>query len=118
MGGMNHQPCKNFLKPSTMLSRHVSMANLQLLQANVFLEDILLAEMAGGRKSLVPIVSTLKGSIKSLADASMTIISLKELMDAHSYQDMPSLHTINLKGIGGELANHGAISLAHGTKCG
>lgn len=111
MGGMNHQPCKSFLKPSTLLSKHVSMANLQLLQANVFLEDILLAEMASGKKSLTPVVSTLKGSIKSLADASIILVSLKELMDARNYQDLPPLHTLNLKGIGSELADHGAINL-------
>lgn len=112
MGGMNRRPCKNFLKPSTMLSKHVSMANLQLLQANVFLDDILLAEMDGSKKSLSPIVSSLKKSIGSLANASITIVSLKELMDAKNYHELPPLLTMNLKGIGCELAEHGAINLA------
>lgn len=111
MGGMNHQPCRNFLKPSTMLSKHVSMANLQLLQANVFLEDILLAEMDNGKKSLAPVIFTLKQSAKSLGDASMTLVSLKELMDERNYQDLPSLHTLNLKELGVELADQGAVNL-------
>lgn len=111
MGGMNHQPCRSFLKPSTVLSKQVSMANIQLLQANVFLEDILLAEMDDGRKSVSPVVSSLKESLKSLSDASVTLASLKDLMDRLKYHDLHTLHTLNLKGVGVELAEHGAVDL-------
>lgn len=45
MGGMNHQPCSKPAPESTRLSRHLSSATVNIMLANIRLEDLIIDEL-------------------------------------------------------------------------
>jgi hypothetical protein len=109
MGGKNHQPCRNYIEPSTRLSRAVSIACIELETANVHLEDLLLAEFSGGRGTVDGICDHLELSRKALLEVMRNIELLQAKMDKLGYKDLPSLHKIDLEKLGQKLADMGMV---------
>lgn len=109
MGGKNHQPCRNYIEPSTRLSRAVSIACIELETANVHLEDLLLAEFGGGHGTVDGICDHLELSRKALLEVMGSIELLQSRMDKLGYKDLPSLHKIDLNKLGQKLADMGLV---------
>lgn len=109
MGGINHQPCGNYIKESTKLSRSMSLAHLNLDLANVALEDILLAELDGRTQSVDHFEKHLSQSIVHLEDTLVDIKVLRAKMAANHFVDLPTLKTLDWPSLGSELARRGII---------
>ncbi len=109
MGGINHQPCKHYLRESTALSRCVSLARSQFEQANIALEDILLLELDKKQGSINPIRHHLQLSQDYLHSALVCLVALKTKMHDLNYQDLPPLHTIDTDQLGQHLATQGIV---------
>jgi hypothetical protein len=102
MGGKNHQPCRTYLVNSTKLSRAMSMAFASLELANVSLEDVIIAELTGGRGNINFIVFNLQESEGHLQKMSESLADLCKQMRMESFQDLPSLKTVNLQALGAQ----------------
>lgn len=100
MGGKNHQPCRSYLVNSTKLSRAMSMAFVGLELANASLEDVIISELSGGLGDIDPILSNLQQSEKYLQEMAEALAGLCNQMQCESFQDLPSLKTINLHALG------------------
>ncbi len=110
MGAKNHQPCNGYLVNSTKLSRSVSLAYIFLEQANVALEDLLLAELTnrnGGNVS--EITENLEHSASALSDALGNCKDLCQQMDKNRYSDPDALATVNLDAVGKLLGSQGLV---------
>jgi len=105
MGGINHQPCKNYLRESTELSRSVSLARSQFEQANIALEDVIILELAENLGSVSPIKHHLQLSQDHLLSAFSWLKRLEAKMDKMGYRDLPPLQTINLTEVGDSLTS-------------
>lgn len=113
MGGKNHQPCKNYLKNSTRMSRSFSLSIIALEQANVELEDLILAELEGEHGSVNGIVVHLNESMRHLHDTRRVIDDLQNQMRTANYSDLASLKTLDLDRMGIDLgAAHMVDSVA------
>lgn len=110
MGGKNHQPCSGFLKNSTELSRCLSLALAHLELGNVAFEDVILVELDGGTGSLDSMITSLERSQTDLAGAKQALSNLKVQMDDQSFEDLPSLQTVDLDTVGERLASEGKIN--------
>lgn len=114
MGGQNHQPCNkpgtSYLKHSTRMSRSASQAYLALEQANVHLEDVILAELEGNGGSIDPIVSSLEASAAEIENLRSQIRDLREEMERHDYADLPTLQNTDLDHLGERLVSDGMVS--------
>lgn len=115
MGGMNHQPCNKkgteYLKHSTRMSRAVSSAHIALEQSNVYLEDVLLAELNGGNGSLDPIILQLEKSENFLMDFRQCINDLRDNMKKNCYSDLPTLYAGDFNAVGTQLSEAGVVQL-------
>lgn len=114
MGGQNHQPCNrpqtNYLRFSTKMSRDLSMARTHMETANVHLEDVLLGELGyGGGGSLSEVLEHLAKSGMSLAVMQDTIRLLRKDMAENAFDDLPTLYSANLEGIGIEFSSAGLV---------
>lgn len=110
MGGINHQPCRAYLKESTQLSRSVSLARSAMELANVGLEDLLLAELGGSIGSCDHMVQQLGSSIACLRQADVDIDALTLKMEDSRFEDLPTLKTIDFKALGTKLVANGMVS--------
>ena len=110
MGGQNHQPCRKYLAISTFMSRAASLAFAELQLANVSLEDLLLAELNGNTDTVDDILIHLQSSSTHLESLQDTVQELRAEMDIQGYQDLPSIHRINLEAIGVSFAEAGAVN--------
>jgi hypothetical protein len=109
MGGKNHQPCSGYLKNSTNLSRAFSVSRVVLEQANIALEDLILAELGGGTGDIQPIIIKLVETKVALGAMMGRVNALRQQMDEAAYTDLPSLRTVNLANIGVELAQRNQV---------
>lgn len=109
MGGINHQPCSQYLRWSAKLSRAISLARAELDLANVVLEDVIVAELESRRESRDNLRSHLKNSLTSLRDASRMTSDLRHAMEENGYKDLPTLHTLDLGEIGEQLFQSGMV---------
>lgn len=116
MGGKNHQPCSIYLKNSTLVSRMLSLGYAELEHANVALEDIILAELEGGRGDAALLETHLNASLKALNAVSASCDALRNQMESAEYQDLPSLETVDLGKLGIQFAREGLVQEAHWTK--
>lgn len=114
MGGQNHQPCNrpqtSYLRFSTKMSRDLSVARTHMETANIHLEDVLLGELEENRGgALSKILDQLTMSSNSLVEMQETILLLREDMDANAFEDLPTLHSADLDGIGVEFSSVGIV---------
>jgi hypothetical protein len=116
MGGINHQPCKNYLGESTRLSRFISLARANFEFANVALEDIILAEMSGQKASTGPMRHQLQLCQDHLLGAVHITNELEGKMHALNYVDLPPLHEIDLIAVGRTLVAKGMVNPAAWTR--
>ena len=100
MGGKNHQPCGRYLQNSTLMSRSMSLAQVDLELANVALEDLILAELDGNIGDIVPIKTHLDESLEHLAGMQRSIDTLSIQMDTEKYVDLPPMKTMDLLAFG------------------
>jgi len=103
MGGRNHQPCRIYLQNSTRLSRALSCAYRELEHANVCLEDVILAELAGAKGQIGPIIEHLNTSEAYLAGALSNVEALRVQMQEEGYEELPSLRWVDLGQLGQKL---------------
>lgn len=96
MGGQNHQPCNKYLTNSTRLSRALSAGRICLEQANLALEDLILAELDGNIGSIDPVISSLTDSDEALAEMQEHASALREQMRQEGYTDLPPLADLDL----------------------
>ncbi|MBU1557391.1 hypothetical protein KKC45_00295 [Patescibacteria group bacterium] len=112
MGAKNHQPCNGYLVNSTKLSRSVSLGYIFLEQANVSLEDLLLAELEKGIGGDVSAITQMLGNSSSaLSDALKNCVDLRQQMDEKVYSDPDVLATINLDVVGKGFHSTGLVQL-------
>ena len=114
MGGKNHQPCNQpyrvssehepYLVYSTQMSRALSGALSALEQANIHLEDVLLAELKGGSLRLQPAVEQVQASEAQLEMFLFNVDALRAAMQENGYRDLPTLQAIDLETLGERLA--------------
>ena len=122
MGAKNHQPCNRYLVNSTKLSRSVSLAYVFLEQANIALEDLLLAELMShsNNGSFSEIIRGLKNSSHSLNNALVNCKELRRQMDENRYSDLDALATINatinLEAVGKFFYSKGIVRLEDWSK--
>ena len=109
MGGKNHQPCNAYLETSTRMSRAASLVYIAFEQANVCLEDLILAELNGSRGSVEGVLSSLDTSKGGLSDLRQEISNLRAEMEEKGYSDLPSLATIDLEELGRRLRADGMV---------
>lgn len=109
MGGKNHQPCSGYLKNSTRLSRHLSLAIIALETANVKLEDLILDELEDRVGSTDAIITGLKNSMSELDRMMEASTALRLQMDENGFEDLPSLRSIDLTVIGRSLNESGRV---------
>lgn len=107
MGGINHQPCGEYLVKSTELSRALSLANARLNLGNVALEDLLLVELKGSPGTIDEIIVNLDGSLQALASAQQAVTGLRQQMDEIGYIDLPPLTTLDWEMIGESMIRQG-----------
>lgn len=100
MGGMNHQPCREYLAYSTQVSRCLSLGHAHVNLANVAFEDVLLTELEGSHGSAEDIVSYLVSAALFTSQAATAIKTLQEAMTEKGYEDLPPLRTLNLSSLG------------------
>lgn len=112
MGGKNHQPCREYLAISTQMSRCASLAFAQLELANVALEDLLLAEIAGNTGDIGNIEQQLNNSQKSIAQLISTINELEIEMGRRNFRDLFTIRPINLNTLGTALINANMVRLS------
>jgi hypothetical protein len=110
MGGKNHQPCRDYLTESTKLSRSMSLAHSSLELANVALEDILLAELAGGKGAFDPFAHHLSVSLDRLGEAAEDVVSLRRKMEERHFADLPSRDAIDFDALGAKFAARGVVA--------
>ncbi len=94
MGGMNHQPCGSYLPKSTELSKQVSLITIAMHQANVHLEEVILAELDGYSGKVQSIISSLVSVESGLSEALHINEELRFMMAANGYRDLAPLETI------------------------
>lgn len=109
MGGINHQPCNQYLRWSTKLSRAISLARAELDLANVALEDVIVAELEDRRESRDDLMEHLKSSLASLRGAGQMINDLRREMKENGYKDLPTLRTLDLSEVGEQLVQNGLV---------
>ncbi len=110
MGAKNHQPCNQFIRNSTQLSRYVSIAYAELEYANVCLEDLILTELDGHTTTVKKInhhLSASSGALERAVDSSML---LRKQMHTEGFIDLPTLRKINLESIGVALWEKGVVN--------
>ncbi len=110
MGGKNHQPCSVYLRNSTQLSRCVSEAYVALEQANVALEDIILAELDGDRVDIQPISAALQSSLNAITAAEDVSLALRDQMKENDFVDLPTLKTADLGEMGRSFIKTGMVN--------
>lgn len=118
MGGINHQPCRNYLAQSTVLSALVCASRLRLEDANIHLEKALLSELEqhrGNPGEFTSALTALDGSIKGADDTITALGKLEQDMRDTNYQPWPAFARFNtadkLMGLGKDLAVKGLIDL-------
>lgn len=100
MGGKNHQPCRMYLHNSTRLSRAMSAALVELELANIALEDIILSELDHERGEVKTILTHLEQSEHALRQMQTAAGDLRQQMKEESFEDLPTLKTMNLVDFG------------------
>lgn len=112
MGGMNHQPCRSYLMQSTLLSRSICVAFINLEQANVSLEDIIIVELGNETScgTVKEITSHLEKSKHELLNSNLCLDNLIEKMNELQFQDLPSLKSMSLRDFGTELVRAGMVN--------
>jgi hypothetical protein len=113
MGGINHQPCREYLDLSTGLSRQISQAIAAFWQSNVAIEDLILAELAKRHSTLDAALGHLTESDECLRRGLDTLEDLERRMDDLSYQDVPELGSQAVLATGLALCKTGAIEQNH-----
>lgn len=88
MGGMNHQPCRDYRREATCLSRCLSLARSSFEMGNVALEDLILLELDGSKGSIEQIVSHLLAARDNLASMGEAIIDLRTKMAALDFREL------------------------------
>lgn len=91
------------------MSRSLSLARISFEQANVALEDVILAELREGALSCDAMVNHLNHSLVHLNDLGCHIGALSRKMDSNHFVDLPSLHTIDLDALGVRLVDSGMV---------
>lgn len=109
MGGINHQPCRTYLYASTAMSRAFSRGRMCFEQANIALEDLILAELSGNTGSVEPILEALSEAGMHVDEMVVRIRELRLKMDEENYVDLPSLSTIDLAALGRALVDDGVL---------
>ncbi len=110
MGGQNHQPCNSYLDLSTKISRTLSQARSNLEYANIAFEDVILAELCGGEKSVAQVIEELGKSGGKISETKTLITALRKQMDEKGFQDLPPLKKLDLVSIGQAMAGVGMIN--------
>lgn len=109
MGGKNHQPCNQYLPNSTRLSKQMSIVTIGLENANIHLEDVILAELDGSQRTLVPVMDSLHDTERNLQVALELCRTLRGQMTENGYQDLLPLQTLDLKGLGDDMVARGLV---------
>jgi hypothetical protein len=89
----------------------LSLARICFEQANVALEDVILAELAGDTMSICPMVGYLNQSLENIRDMKQYIDSLMLKMDHNHFTDLPTLQTIDLDVLGMRLVDNGMVEV-------
>jgi hypothetical protein len=112
MGGMNHQPCRKYLRNSTKISRSLSFARAKFELANVALEDIILNELGlRNPQSVETMLNYLDESRGEIVSAKAGMLELKKQMDNESYVDLPPYRTIDLQALGHAMADEELVDI-------
>lgn len=103
MGGINHQPCGEYLVDSTRLSRSTSRARSHFELANVALENALLSEMDDKVEVVLALnrgISLLNTCVVDLEEARSNLAKLLKKMDELEFQDLSSLQKTDIESLG------------------
>lgn len=109
MGAKNHQPCNEYLPDSIKLSRALSHARVEMETANIHLEDLLLAELAGGHRELDNILISLNNTVSAFRSSLNSTTDLRTRMMNANYQDLPTLNRLDLDALGRALAEEKVV---------
>lgn len=114
MGGQNHQPYNridtSYLVFSTMMSRAVSCGRSRLERANMALEDVLIMELRDGKIGrLDGVIKHLNASDSAIGSALEAITNLREEMNRHNFEDLPTAKTVDFESLGEDLFMAGMI---------
>ncbi|MEK7606658.1 MAG: hypothetical protein AAB444_00445 [Patescibacteria group bacterium] len=92
-----------------MMSRALSRGRMCFEQANIALEDLILAELGGKICSIDPILVALDSSHAHISDMVNHVDLLRHEMNQRNYVDLPTLLTTNLTDLGDALTDEGII---------
>lgn len=109
MGGKNHQPCNQYLRHSTVMSRHLSKVVVSVEQANIVLEDVILAELDGTAGDLGPSLQNLDNAQASTSEFMRSVLHLRQSMDENRYSDLPVRHAVDFDQIGETFVEQGLV---------
>ncbi len=112
MGGINHQPCRNYFRESTEWSRNLSIAESEFHLANIALEDIILMELNGKISSLKGIIYHLESSSWALSRAWDNASLIEEKMELLDFQDFECVFSSHFDSLGELLASRGIVDLS------
>lgn len=110
MGGINHQPCRNYFRESTEWSRNLSVAESEFHLANIALEDVILGELDGEIISVQEIVSHLEKSYQALNSAWSNACTIQEKMKMLNFQDFDCIADSHFDYLGKILSSQGVVS--------
>ncbi len=110
MGGINHQPCNHYQKESVRLSRNMSLARRTFEDANIALEEAILAELDKQTGTLEPVVLNLQLSDQHLAGMDSVLRDLRAHMNARGYTDLSSIRKYDFASIGEVLVENDFVS--------
>lgn len=109
MGGINHQPCREYLPDSTKLSRAMSLGRESFETANVCLEDLILAEINGERGDLEEVLSCLTLSCTHLMDMHIHLSAIETRYNANGGWEPPTTRSVSWQEVGTALQEMGAV---------
>lgn len=112
MGGQNHQPCNRYLVESTELSRQLSIGRVELEEANICIESILLDELREDSldEAQMPMVLAHLGrSENALSNMSDLLDRIEQKLSENGGWEPPAVHEVDWDAVGRELEVEGAI---------
>ncbi len=111
MGGINHQPCRQFLGKSTLMSRSVSLAGISIEGFNVRLEGEILKNLNGEQADVATLVYGLREASNMVAGVKASIKSLRQQMSELYYVDLPAAKLVNLPQLCSGFSSKGMVAI-------
>ncbi len=111
MGGINHQPCSNFLPDSTEVSKALSQLQIAFWQSNLEFENAILANLHGHNATVAPSIQHIETALKCADDADNALGELITKLALLDFQELPETTRV-LEIISDELREEAAITFS------